>query len=375
MRARRIRVEVIADFREEQWPSMDLAAEMLVAAANVLPEVQCELIRPRLWRLTSATRDPAAVDRAIGRFVQYPLRLLTRRDNGAFFHVADHSYGHLVHALPRGRTGVYCHDLDAFQAALRPARPSSSLHRALAALLMSGLRSAALVFYSTEAVRAQLLEAGLVRKERLVHAPFGISSEFVPRQSDLDARVKEQLGGPFVLNVGSCIPRKNVPFLLKVFAALKQERPELRLVQVGGTWTADQRALLVALGVADAVTQLRGIPREDMAAYYRQAELVLLPTRAEGFGLPLTEAIGCGSTVLASRLPVLLEVGGIAARYAAVDDETEWVRQSRRILRGEEKADPEQCRLQAARFSWGEHARVVMDAYAALGDGWRGATA
>src|SRR5260221_9708278 len=223
-----MRVELIADFREEGWPSMDLAAELLVGAARQLPGVDCVLTRPRMWRASPSGSNPRAFERAFGRFVQYPLRVMVRGQPSNYYHIADHSYGHLAHLLPRERTGIYCHDLDAFRDGLSHERKRAS-RRLLSKLLLSGLRKAAVVFYSTDVVRQELLDDALLSPSRLVHAPFGIAPEFTTTESSIDIAQRERLGAPYLLNVGSCIPRKNICFLLEVFAALRREQPHIRL--------------------------------------------------------------------------------------------------------------------------------------------------
>lgn len=366
-----MRLDVIADFREEGWPSMDLSAEMLVSAAVELPDVECRLLRPKLLRLSSEACVPRAWERASGRYLQYPALVSSLPRSGRYFHVADHSYAHLLHVLPRARSGVYCHDLDAFRAAL-PQLSSSAVspaRRALSRLLMSGLRRAAVVFYSTAVVRDEILRAKLVAEDRLVQAPFGVAAEFGPENTELDARVRARLPAGFVLNVGSCIPRKNVPFLLQVFAALRRDQPALRLVQIGGAFGDAERSAQLAANVPEhALVRMRGLPREELAAYYRQAQVVLLPTRAEGFGLPLMEALACGANVLASDLPVLREVGGGAALYAPASDLHAWLAGLRTGLSG--GFPPRQVRLdQAARYSWYQHAQTIVNAYRELDTG------
>lgn len=358
-------LDVIADFCEERWPSMDLSAEMLVTSASSLPGVQCSLTRRPMWRLP--LRDEVgAPERALARFVQYPLHLLRRSNPPAYFHVADHSYAHLVHCLPRGRTGVYCHDLDAFQDALQ--RRDSMPRRALGHLLLSGLRRADLVFHSTQVVRRELLEAGLVEPGRLVQAPFGISAEFQAEDTEQDVQVRAN--GRFVLNVGSCIPRKNVGFLLRVFAGLQSQDSGLKLVQIGGRWTSEQLQLLTTLGLGESVVQLGGLTREELAAYYRQARLVLLPTLAEGFGLPLIEALGCGAHVLASKLPVLEEVGAGGASFAEPNQLGAWLERARSILLEQPSFERRHqvAQMTRARYSWAAHAETIVGAYARLAE-------
>jgi glycosyltransferase involved in cell wall biosynthesis len=109
------------------------------------------------------------------------------------------------------------------------------------------------------------------------------------------------------------------------------------------------------------------LDRREIAALYRAAAAVLLPSEAEGFGLPVIEALACGGRVIASDLPVLHEVGGAAAVYCTVGDVAAWAAAVSRLL-GDPAAGPDRtARLaQAARFSWANHARIIDDAYQRL---------
>jgi glycosyltransferase involved in cell wall biosynthesis len=236
----------------------------------------------------------------------------------------------------------------------------------MARYILSGMRRAALVFYSTEVVRDELIASGLLPAERLVHAPYGTAPEFSPEQNGQDAGIRTRMAGPFILHVGSCIPRKNTAFLLRLVARLRRERPELRLLQIGGTWPEDQRALLVQLHLQDAVIQLRDVPRSELAAMYRQAEAVILPSHAEGFGLPVIEALACGTSVVASDLPVFREVGGDAVEYAAGGELEVWTQALSRLRSLDSVAARARCARRAARYSWHEHARRIIEAYRGL---------
>src|SRR5262249_20945394 len=150
----------------------------------------------------------------------YPRHLRQRRNDFDLFHVVDHSYAQLVHALPAERTGVFCHDLDAFRCLLEPARdPRPRWFRAIARRVLDGFRKAALVFHSTEQVRGEIERHGLAAPACLVRAPYGISPEFTPDAPGPDrlpAPVVALGGAPFLLHVGSCIPRKRIDVLLDV---------------------------------------------------------------------------------------------------------------------------------------------------------------
>jgi glycosyltransferase involved in cell wall biosynthesis len=236
--------------------------------------------------------------------------------------------------------------------------------------ILSGLQRAALVFYTTDTVRAQIERHGLLESARLVQAPYGISDEFgaapTPPERSLETLLAPLQGRPFFLHVGSCIPRKRVDVLLDVFAEARRARPELQLVQVGGEWTPRQREQILRLGIAQSVRQLPRQNQSSIAALYRQATLVLMPSEAEGFGLPVVEALACGSIVLASDIPVFREVGGAAAVYCALADVPSWVDTIDRLERDRLAPDREQRLAWARRFSWAEHTRRIAQAYSSL---------
>ena len=98
-----------------------------------------------------------------------------------------------------------------------------------------------------------------------------------------------------------------------LLAAARGRVPGLRLVQVGGPWPPPLAARIDRLVIGSAVAQVRGLTRGQLAALYRRAAAVLVPSEAEGFGLPVVEALACGAAVVASDIPALREVAGDAA--------------------------------------------------------------
>src|SRR5205814_6426209 len=108
------RLAVVRDFRAEGWPSMDLCADMLLAHWPADSPLTVEDVavpfRRRFGRLPLLGRRGAAfnADRLLNRHRDLPRAL--RRRAGAFdlFHVVDHSYAQVLHALPEGKAGVYC---------------------------------------------------------------------------------------------------------------------------------------------------------------------------------------------------------------------------------------------------------------------------
>src|SRR5205807_5412854 len=174
----------------------------------------CPPFRRRFTRLPLFGRRRAAfnADRLLNRHFVYPAWLHRRRYDFDAFHVVDHSYAQLVHALPPDRTGVYLHDLDAFRSLLeREREPRPRWFRLMQRRVLTGLQKAALVFYSTQAVREQVQRHGLLDSARLVHAPYGVCAEFTPDGPDSGPSLPAEIDGrPFLLHVGSCNPRKRI---------------------------------------------------------------------------------------------------------------------------------------------------------------------
>jgi glycosyltransferase involved in cell wall biosynthesis len=379
------RLAVICDYREENWPSMDLVADMLLDnlqqehAATVTATRLAPLMRRRFTREGKATGELFKADRLLNRFRDYPRLLRRRRAEFDLFHIVDHSYAQLVHELPPGRTVVTCHDLDAFRSVLDGTTERRSLlFRKMMGRIMSGLGKAALVTCDSAATRDELLSNKLVAPERAIVIHNGVHPTCSPEaETFADSEAARRLGPADaeaieILHVGSTIPRKRVDVLLRVFAAVREVLPGARLIRVGGPFTSEQTRLAEQLGITESIVVLPRLERNVLAAIYRRAALLLQPSEREGFGLPVVEALACGTTVVASDLPVLREVGGDAAIYCAVGDIPCWTKSITQLL-AERSARPLECDergakaiAQAAKFSWGEYARKMVCVYQQL---------
>jgi glycosyltransferase involved in cell wall biosynthesis len=334
---------------------MDLAAEQLASHLSQRTDVESWLFRPAL-RITRRGRAASAAERALGRFVQLPIEAAATRFNADYFHIADHSYGHLALLFPAARVGVYCHDIDAYRALL----PGSGAPRSrvlLSRLLLAGLRHARIVFHSTMSVREEILRYDLVPASRLVQAPLGIAAEFLAPPASSSAKRQ------YLLHVGSCTPRKNVELLLRTFSAVRQRFPELELAQIGGTWTEAQRAYLEAQQLAPFISQRRGISRDELAGLYSSATAVVVPSLAEGFGIPVIEALACGAPVVASDIPVLQEVGFEGVRFCSLSDVDEWTRAISDLCATGARPSSETRDRIRTRYTWQTQAQIIADAY------------
>jgi glycosyltransferase involved in cell wall biosynthesis len=374
MNTPRLRVAVIADYAEEGWPSMDLVADMLMShlAAEHSGTVDATLVRPVM-----PARLGRRFDRFAARFYDYPRVLAALPHSFDVYHVVDHSYAHLVHGRPAGRTLVTCHDLDAFRSVLQPREERRSLpYRWMTSRILSGLRLASHVACDSETTRAALVTLAGFPEDRLSVIPNGTDTGGEPEaDAAADVEAARMLGRRHfveLLHVGSTIPRKRIDVLLDVFAGVRQARPDVRLTRVGGPFTAEQRVRARDLGVLDAIRVLPFVDRATLAAVYRRSALAVLPSDREGFGLPIVEALAHGTPMVASDIPVLREIGSGAVTYCAVGEASTWVETILRLLR-ERETDAAAWRARraagldrAADFSWSRYTESVVARYRAI---------
>jgi glycosyltransferase involved in cell wall biosynthesis len=376
------RVAVVCDLREENWPSMDLVADSLLGElqARYADEIAATRIGPPMRRrLTANGRNGGKLfnaDRLFNRFRDYPRTLRGHKNDFDIFHIVDHSYAQLVHELPAERTIVTCHDLDTFRCLLEPeVEQRSPLFKAMAKRVLTGMQRAARVTCDSQATRDALVKYKLVPADQLTVIPNGVHPSFSREQNSAAEREAERLLGPVdserpeLLHVGSTVPRKRIDVLLEVFARVRRTFPRARLLRAGGEFTANQQALATKLDLLDSIVVLPHLNREALAAVYRRAALVLLPSDREGFGLPVVEALACGAPIIASDIPVLREVGGEAATYCPLDEAGAWIQTVNDLLRERQSEPAVWARrqdtgiVQASRFTWPAYVEKTVAVY------------
>jgi glycosyltransferase involved in cell wall biosynthesis len=185
-----------------------------------------------------------------------------------------------------------------------------------AALRRLYLRAADHVITVSELSRSEIVRFLKIAPERVSVTHEAAADAFrAPVAAGAGADVGQKYGLPpeFLLFVGGFNRHKNVETLLRVFAALKAERPGLGLVLVGGR-DAEIASTRASLGLGRDVLSLLHIPDEDLRAIYAHAALFVTLSWHEGFCLPVVEAMSCGVPVVASRcgaIPEVLGGGGI----------------------------------------------------------------
>ena len=381
-----LRLAVLCDYAEENWPSMDHAAAMLLDRFHAQPSsgIQATRVQPRMKRCVPAAflgfkwRNAAFnADRLLNRFWLYP-RHARKLQAFDLFHVIDHSYSHLLHRLNPQRTVVTCHDIDTFRCVLDPtAERRPAWFRAMVRHTLTGLQKAAAIICVSEATRAQLLKHRIAKPERIHVVSNGIHPCYRRESDPLGDAEAARLLGPAagrleILHVGSTIPRKRVDILLRAFAEVREHFPNVHLVRVGAALTDAQQHLAQELKIDGALTSLGFLPESILAAVYRRASLLLVCSDTEGFGLPLAEAMACGTPVIASEIPALCEVSGGAAVHCQPGCGPHWSAAVIQMLNEKQFDTPawnrriESGLTQARKFSWDRNARETAAVYRTL---------
>ncbi|MBC7224691.1 MAG: glycosyltransferase family 4 protein, partial [Anaerolineae bacterium] len=247
------------------------------------------------------------------RTAVYPLRAWATQ--GQVNHVVDHSYGHLVHFLDPARTVVTVHDLAPLGAPEPGGRWGVSAR--LWRWSLRGACKAARLIADSAFTREELLRWTDYPPGRIVVIPCGVAPAFRPLEDEGNLRpVRERYGlpeGRLLLHVGHGARRKNLAGLLQALARVVQAAGDVHLVQVGARPGQAEETLVARLGLQGRVRWLGTVPGQDLPALYNLADCFVFPSLYEGFGLPVLEAMACGTPVVCSHLASLPEVAGDAA--------------------------------------------------------------
>ena len=242
--------------------------------------------------------------------------------------------------------------------------PSARLYLDLSTRFSS--RAARLVIADSQATARDLQREYGVPPAKVAVVYPGVDATIARADGAAQGAVRERyrLARPFVLYTGTIQPRKNLVGLLEAYARLPEACGDVELVLAGKTgWLADDVYRRVRqLGLEGRVHFPGYVPQADLAALFSAAECFVMPSLYEGFGLPVLEAMACGTPVVCSSAGSLPEVAGDAALVVAPDDVAGWAAALGRLL-----GDPALRRELAARgqrrareFSWQRTAEGIL---------------
>ncbi len=236
-------------------------------------------------------------------------------------------------------------------------------------------RQADMVIVPSESAREDVVRYLKVDRGRIAIIPYGCEERFRPvGDPECFEAVRRKYGLPerYVLFVGILQPRKNVATLLRAFSLLLVEKlgQDLKLVVAGerGWGYGDLFETVEALGLHDHVIFTGFVEEEDLPDLYRGALLFVYPSLYEGFGLPILEAMACGTPVITSNISSMPEVAGDAAVLVDPTQPEALASAMASVLTDEELRKGLQWKgiARASGFSWDAVARKTLQVYTSL---------
>jgi glycosyltransferase involved in cell wall biosynthesis len=180
-------------------------------------------------------------------------------------------------------------------------------------------RRAARLLVISQSTKDDVVQFCGVSSDKIVVTYCGVDEQFAPRsRHEVETfRAAKGLPSRFILYLGTLEPRKNVPQIVRAYAALRSHdlSHDYKLVIAGAKgWGYDEVfAAVEQSGIKDDVTFAGYVPAEELPLWYNAAELFVYPSLFEGFGLPVLEAMACGTPAITSNVSSLPEVAGDAA--------------------------------------------------------------
>ena len=330
----------------------------LIAPANILAENGEREALPANLRVTY--REPNALSK---HWWTIGLPLYMRRSPFDLFHGTNYNVP-LWKLCP---TVVTIHDLSLF---LYPETHEEHLVRRGLKRMPIMARTATRIITPSESVRREVVERLKIAPDKIVAIPEAARREFHPAgdEEKRDVRRKFRIEDDFLLYVGTLEPRKNLMLLVRALEEVLRTtelKPKLVIAGKKG-WLVDELfAYIERAGISDRLLFTGYVGDEDLRALYSSCRVCIYPSLYEGFGLPPLEAMACGTPVITTRIPSLMETVGTAARLVEPDDVHALASNIVELLTDKSARTflSEAGLRRAAEFSWEKTARLTLDVY------------
>ncbi len=228
-------------------------------------------------------------------------------------------------------------------------------------------RKATKIITISEASKQDIVDLFGIKEEKIEVIYPGSRDIFAPpSESDLTAfRKRKKLPKRFILHVGTLQPRKNLKKLVEAFHATATEDVDLIFAGGKGWFYEEIFQTVQALGIEDKVHFPGYVPDEELPLWYAAADLLVFPSVYEGFGMPIVEAMSCGTPVIASNASAMPEAVGDAGALFDPANTKELSSMLQNLLN-----DPVKLQqmsklgiIQAQKFSWEKAGKETLEVY------------
>ena len=231
-------------------------------------------------------------------------------------------------------------------------------------------RRARLVVTDSEFSASEIVAAYGIPRERISVVPLGVDSGFSPHSSADACELPQEISGPFVLHVGDLHERRNLHTVVDAVIAARRHfggASAVSLVLAGVDRGVGDTLCAIAedADVPEAVVKLGPVSEELLLSLYRCASALVYPSLYEGFGLPILEAMACGTPVIASRAASIPEVAGDAGILLDPTDVDAWTDAIVNVVNDDDRRAQMRSKglARASEFTWARTARMTLDAY------------
>lgn len=333
----KLHIILIGNYKNDRQMSMILYAEMLKKGYAGKGH-RVDLWHPVFFLgalFKDTTRGAGKWFSYIDKWVLFPLLILFKRMNPALwksnvrFHICDHSNAIYLNYLDKQKTLITCHDVLAIRGALGYKDAFCEASRfgvVLQKWIMNNLLKARKIATVSQTTLNHLRQfpggaSETNRDWRVVLCAF--NSDFYPmnpvQAGNLLKPYPALLSKPFILHVGSGLPRKNRKLLVEMLSIMKDEWPGI-ICFAGEGNNEELNREIEEHRLSDRVVFFTGPKHEELIALYSSAAAFIFPSYSEGFGMPLIEAQMCGTCVVASNVQPMPEISGNAALHEDPDD-------------------------------------------------------
>ena len=274
-----------------------------------------------------------------------------------------HYAGGVVPMIRTSRPVLTIHDL---QYLYYPEYFTKTKLNYLKVMVPRSAESARLVLVPSEYTRRTVIERLNIDPSIVIVVPHGVSPR-EDKEATQEIRARYDIGGPFFLYPAITYPHKNHLVLIDAFAKVLKTHPDTTLVLTGakGSMEVRMRSAIQGLGIGDRVKRLGYIPSDDLDALYHEAVAMTFPSRFEGFGAPVLEAMARGCPVIAADATALPEVVEEHGCLVSPDNSDHWAQAMAEVLDDTELRNRfSKSGLERAReFTWTRSADILEEAY------------